>query len=134
MPEQQSRVRLTSSEAREEFMERAADLWDSFNAWYKTHPEATFDEMEEELGRQRRTILGNFLELNLRQGDLGAEAEVLSCPQCGRLAEFKGYPPKTVHGLEVDARIPRAYYYCPSCKAGFSPPGSTAPVEEGQLE
>ena len=130
MPGQQSRVRLTSAEAREEFMERAADLWDSFNAWYKAHPEATFDEMEEELGRQRRAILGNFLELNLRQGDLGAEAEAPSCPECGKPMDFKGYPSKTVHGLEVDARIPRAYYYCPSCKVGISPPGSTTTAEE----
>jgi len=53
-----SRARRTSSEAREEFLKKAGDLWDSFNAWHKEHPEATFEEMEEELGRQRRGILG----------------------------------------------------------------------------
>jgi hypothetical protein len=112
-------------------MDRAADLWDDFNDWYQAHAEATFDEMEEELGGQRRAILGDFLELNLRQGDLGATAETPGCPKCGKPMDFKGYPPKTVHGLEVDVKIPRAYYYCPSCKVGISPPGSTATVEKG---
>ena len=131
MPGRQSPARLTSSEAREEFMGRAADLWDNFNAWYQANPEATFDEMEEELGQQRRAVLGNFLELNLRQGSLGAEAEAPCCPKCRKSMDFKGYPSKTVHGLEVDAQIPRAYYYCPACKVGIFPPGSQATIEEG---
>lgn len=131
MPEQQSRARLTSSEARGEFMDRAADLWESFNDWYQAHPEASFDEMEEELGRQRRAVLGDFLELNLRQGDLGATAEAPCCPKCGKPMDFKGYPRKTVHGLDVDVKIPRAYYHCPICKEGLFPPGPTVRVEEG---
>ena len=131
MPEQESRARLTSTEAREAFMDRAADVWDNFNTWYQAHPEATFDEMEEELGRQRRAVLGGFLELSLRQGDLGAAAEAPDCRKCGNAMEFKGYPPKTVHGLDVDARIPRAYYYCSPCQEGIFPPGSAATVEEG---
>lgn len=130
MPEQDTRARLTPSEAREKFTERATDLWDNFNVWYRAHPEATFDEIEEQLGRQRRAFLGEMLELNLRQGDLGATPEAPDCPKCGKPMELKGYAPKTVHGLDVDAKIPRAYYYCPTCKVGISPPGSTAEVEE----
>ena len=125
-----SRARRTSSEAREEFLKKAGDLWDSFNAWYKEHPEATFDEMEEELGRQRRGILGGFLELNLRQGDLGATPEAPLCERCGQPMVFKGYPEKTVQGLEADAKIPRAYYVCPTCKEGFFPPGPATSAEE----
>ena len=131
MPGRQSRVRLTPTEAREEFIDRAAELWDRFNAWHRAHPEATFDEMEEELGRQRRAVLGNFLELTLRQGDLGATPETLCCPKCGKLMDFKGYPTKKVHGLEADVKIPRAYYHCPACKVGFFPPGSTSTAEAG---
>ena len=130
MPGQKSRARLTSSEAREKFIDRATDLWDNFNAWYRAHPEATFDEIEEQLGQQRRGFLGEFLELNLRQGDLGATVEAPYCPKCGEPMEFKGYPSKTVRGLDVDAKIPRAYYYCPTCKVGIFPPGSTATIEE----
>jgi hypothetical protein len=130
MSGQKAHARLTSSEALEEFIDRATDLWDNFNAWYRAHPEATFDEIEEQLGQQRRGFLGEFLELNLRQGDLGATGEAPNCPRCGKPMEFKGYPSKTVNGLDVDAKIPRAYYHCPTCKVGFFPPGSTASVEE----
>jgi hypothetical protein len=130
MSERKSRTRLTPSEAREEFTNRATDLWDNLNAWYRAHPEATFDEIEKQVGQQRRDFLGEFLELTLRQGELGATAAAPDCPKCGKPMEFKGYPPKTVHGLDVDAKIPRAYYYCPICKVGIFPPGSTAEVEE----
>lgn len=131
MPGRGSRARLTTSEAREEFTIRATDLWDTVNAWYRDHPEATFDEIEEQLGQQRRVFLGELVELLLRQGNLGATAEAPACPKCGKPMEFKGYPPKTVHGLDVDMKIPRAYFYCPTCQVGFSPPGSATEAEEG---
>jgi len=130
MPEGRSRARQTSSEARDEFLRRAEEVWNEFNAWYQDHPEATFDEMEGELGKQRRSILGDFLELSLRQGDLGATPEAAVCEQCGQRMVFKGYPRKGVHGLEADARIPRAHYVCPTCRVGSFPPGPTFTVEE----
>lgn len=122
--------RQTPEEAREEFLQDAADLWDDFSAWYRDHPEATYDEMEAELGEKRRGFFGRFLEQNLRQGDLGATPEAPLCKKCGKPMKFKGYPRKTVHGLETDARIPRAYYVCPTCRVGFFPPGPTSAAEE----
>jgi hypothetical protein len=131
MPERGSGARQTSSEARDEFLQRTESLWDEFNTWYQDHPEATLDEMEAELGKQRRAILGNFLELSLRQGDLGATPKAPSCSQCGKPMVFKGYPQKEVHGLEADTKIPRAYYVCPTCGVGLFPPGSPSTPEEG---
>ena len=131
MPGRQSPARRTATEAREEFIERAIELWDSFNAWYKAHPEATFDEIESELGRHRRAVLGDFVELSLRQGDLGATPEAPSCSRCGKPMDFKGYPRKGVQGMEVDMSLPRAYYHCPACKEGLFPPGPTSAAEEG---
>ena len=131
MPERDSGVRQTPSGAREELLRRTEDLWDEFNAWYQGHPEATLDEMEAELGKQRRAILGNFLELSLRQGDLGAGPEAPSCSRCGKPMIFKGYPKKEVHGLEADTKIPRAYYVCPTCGIGLFPPGLSSTPEEG---
>jgi hypothetical protein len=34
---------------------------------------------------------------------------------------FQGYPKKEVHGLEADAKIPRAYYVCPTCGVEIFP-------------
>ena len=131
MSERRASARQTSSEARGEFLRRSEELWDEFNVWYQGHPEATFDEMEAELGKRRRGILGDFVELGLRQGDLGATAEAPSCKECGQGMVFKGYPKKEIHGLEADAKIPRAYYVCPTCGVGIFPPGPTSTPEEG---
>jgi hypothetical protein len=45
MPDK-GRVRLTASEAREEFLARSGELWDEFDAWYEANPDATFDEID----------------------------------------------------------------------------------------
>ena len=129
-----SRARLTASEARAEFLARAEELWDDFDAWYKENPEATFDEMEEQLGRQRRAVFGKLLELRLRQDNLGATPEAPRCERCRKPMVFKGYLTKDVQGLDVEAEISRAYFHCPTCKVGVFPPGSTAAAEEGELQ
>ena len=38
MPKRRSRARLTPTEAKEEYLERAGKLWDDFNALYKANP------------------------------------------------------------------------------------------------
>lgn len=129
-----STARRTKSGARAAFMGAAEHLWDAFNAWYEAHPEATFDEMEEELGRLRRVLLGDTLVLALQQGDLGASAESPVCERCGRAMEFQGYRHKEVHGLQGDSQIPRAYYLCPHCDAGLFPPGPPPAAEAGSVE
>jgi hypothetical protein len=134
MTRRRSAARTTSSEAREEFLKRAEELWDRFQVWYAEHPDATFDEMEAELGRQRRALLGEVVELSLRQRDLGATPEAPGCEECGRAMVFKGYPQKIVHGLEVDLEIRRAYYVCPTCGVGAFPPGPASAATERPLE
>jgi len=121
MSTRSAKARLTAAHASEMFSEAAQTMWVEFNAWYKVHPEATFDEMESYLGERGRGLLGMALELILRQGDLGATPRGRRCEQCGQEMIFKGYPEKAVHGLRVDTEIPRAYYVCPRCEAGFFP-------------
>jgi hypothetical protein len=48
--------------------------------------------------------------------------------------EFKGYLPKRVQGLDIEAEISRGYFHCPACKAGVFPPGPEAAAEEGELQ
>jgi hypothetical protein len=134
MTRRRSKARITATEGREEYLRRAEELWDQFNAWYTEHPDATFDEMEAELGRQRRALLGGILELSLRQRDLGATPEAPECEECGQGMVLKGYPRKTVHGLEVDLEIRRAYYVCPTCGGGHFPPGPAVASAERSLE
>lgn len=130
MAKRRAGARLTRAEAKKKFMERAEELWEDFSEWYQDNPEATFDEIEAELGKRRREVVGEFVQLSLRQGDLGAEAEPPNCDQCGKPMAFQGYRKRKVHGLEVDAEIPRAYYHCSTCGVGFFPPGPAPSAEE----
>ena len=130
MPKRRSRARLTPTEAKEEFLERAEELWEELNSWYKDNAGATIDDLEEKLGQRRREALGELVALTLRQGDLGAEPEAPTCKKRGKPMAFQGYPEKTVHGLEIDIEIPRAYYYCSTCKVGIFPPGPPPSTEE----
>lgn len=130
MPKRRAGARLTRAEAKEQFMERAEELWENFNEWHQDNIEATFDEIEAELGKWRREVMGEFIQLSLRQGDLGAEAEPPKCKKCGKPMAFQGYRKKKVHGLEVDAEIPRAYYHCSTCGVVFFPPGPAPSTEE----
>jgi len=134
MSGQRSKARLTRADARRAFLEEAAKLWDEYNAWYDAHPDATFDEMDEEVGEEGRVHLGRLVELTLRRGDLGAQAEIPRCERCGREMVFKGYPKKGVHGLKADVEVSRAYYVCPACDLGLFPPGSAVETASGQLE
>jgi len=72
--------------------------------------------------------------LRLRQEDLGATPEATHCRRCGKAMEFKGYLPKSVQGLDIEAEISRAYFHCPTCKEGVFPPGPEAEAEEGELQ
>jgi hypothetical protein len=134
MSTRSEKARLSPSLASEMFSEAAQALWVKFNAWYQTHPEATFDEMDSFLGEEGRGLLGKALQLILRQGDLGATPEGRHCERCGGEMVFKGYPGKVVEGLRVEAEIPRAYYICPRCEAGVFPPGPTSAAESGEVE
>ena len=103
MAKRRSKARQTRDEAREAYLAAAAHLWDEFNGWYDAHPDATFLEMELELRKHRRVLMGETLELTLRRGDLGASATAQQCERCGREMKFKGYPDKEVRGLEGEA-------------------------------
>jgi len=116
-------TRLSPEEARATFMEKAGDLWDELNRWYQQHPEATFKEMELHLRKLRRSLMGQTIRLMVAQGDLGATPDPPCCEKCGAKMGFKGYPDKEIDGLEGEGRLPRAYYVCPACGAGFFPPG-----------
>jgi hypothetical protein len=67
---QGSKVRLSRAEARQAFLEEAAKQWDVYNAWYDAHPDATFDEIDEEVGEEGRAHLGKLVGLTLRRGAL----------------------------------------------------------------
>ena len=57
------------------------------------------------------------------------EKEVGLCPICQQKARYKGQKERQLATETGEVRLMRAYYYCPHCREGFFPPGSTLEAE-----
>ncbi len=122
MPRTKSRTQRKA-----EFLKTAEAMYEQVEDWYDAHPDATFEEIEAELRRQRRGLMGQALANLIVGRDTGFALQPPPCPQCGQPMTFQGYRSWTVKGLEGDSALERAYYTCPACaKQGFSPSGSEA--------
>jgi predicted RNA-binding Zn-ribbon protein involved in translation (DUF1610 family) len=126
MPRKKSRTQRKA-----EFLKAAEAMYERMEDWYDAHPDASFEEIEEEMRRQRRGLMGSTLETLIVGRDTGFDVEPPKCPKCGQAMVFEAYRRWTVKGLEGDSRLERAYYTCPACGAqGFSPSGSEAAAAE----
>jgi hypothetical protein len=127
-------MKRTQSEEtkRAEFGEAAEGMHQRLRAWRRAHPEATFDEIAEQVSRERQVLMGDLLE------ELAAAPESVpldpTCPHCGGVVQNKGQKQRQVLHREGEMRLGRNYYYCPACEQGFFPSGPAVGLEPAQLE
>jgi hypothetical protein len=115
---------MSRAQRREAFLVEADRMFDAVEAWYDNHPDASFGEIEEEARVQRRVLMGQALAIMINGRDTGVQVQRPRCAGCGREMEFEDYRDWTVHGLEGDTILERAYYLCPVCEGqGLFPPG-----------
>jgi len=113
---------------------KCGDMHDELYEWRERHPEASFDEIANQVTPRRQELMGELLaELACQHGQ-GEEVEGLVCEECGQPLVYKGKPQRGVEHLEGEAKLRRAYYHCPHCKGGIFPPGPAVEVGETQLE
>jgi hypothetical protein len=117
--------RLSKGQRKEAFLRLAGEMYEELEDWYDSHPEASFEEIESLAREKRRELMGAGLTVLVNGRDSGYVPEGQRCPKCGTVMDYKGERfGKTIHGLEGDTRLERAYYVCPNC-AGETlfPPG-----------
>jgi len=117
--------RMSPAQRKAAFILLAEDMYADLEAWYDAHPEASFEEIEDVAREKRRELMGAGLGILVNGRDSGYALEGQRCPGCGAAMQYKGEGfGRTIHGLEGDTRLERAYYVCPKCKGEtIFPPG-----------
>lgn len=127
--------RISHAHRRAAFLAAADQMYEQLEVWYDEHPQASYGEIEAEVRKRRRELMGTGIEVLVNGRDTGVQVEVPSCQKCGGGLEFEGYRNWAVHGLEGDAVLERAYYVCPKCQGEtIFPPGSETEVAQRSLE
>jgi hypothetical protein len=128
----QPRRRPTRAQARQAFLDHAAQVWDELTEWTDTHPDAPLTDIEQEVTHLRRRLVGEMVDLHFRRGDGGAQLDPPGCVACGQPMRYKGEVDKTIQTTEGIVTLGRAYYACDHCEGGLFPPGPpTAPGTNG---
>lgn len=107
----------------------AEEVLSGMKEWRLQHPRATLSEIEqaldERLGRMRGRMLQDValasLATEFKTAEDGARPV---CPECGSALEARGQQVRHVttwHNQVIE--LERSYGVCPSCGAGFFPPG-----------
>jgi len=121
-------------EAKRRWQAKAGEMYDELYEWRERHPEASFDEIGNQVTPHRQELMGELMsELALQHGS-GEEVAGLICEQCGQQLTYKGHPRRGVEHLEGEADLKRAYYHCPHCESGIFPPRPAVKVGETLLE
>jgi uncharacterized protein with PIN domain len=111
----------SEEQRRVEFGRVGQEVHQRLYEWRKVHPEATFDEIAEQVSEERKQLMGGLLGELATEG--GPDLIEGNCPECGGSLQNKGKKKRQVLHREGEVRLERNYYYCPACKQGFFPPG-----------
>jgi len=125
--------RMSRAQRQSAFTALAEEKYLELEDWYEAHPQASFEDLEAQAREKRRELMGAGLALLINGRDSGYQLEAPVCAQCGTRMEYKGaHFGRTIHGLEGDTRLERAYYVCPHCQGeAFFPPGSEVAFAPG---
>ena len=107
------------------FMVEAEELFDELMDWNDQTQAPDLTQIEEKVLELRKRFGEQMAQqVILRQEARQPAARVL-CPGCGGEMVPKGEKDNQIETRFGDLKIARGHYYCPSCKQGLFPPGST---------
>ena len=117
--------RMSPAQRKAAFLSLAEDTYAELESWYDAHPEASFEKIEDMARQKRRELMGAGLAILVNGRGSGYALAGQQCPCCSSTMQYKGEGfGRTIHGLEGDTRLERAYYVCPKCKGEtIFPPG-----------
>jgi hypothetical protein len=121
-------------QARRELVGAAEGAIDDLQAWCDAHPGYRLSELEEQVRVIRRRLMGEVMSSLVAERPAMEGAGEVVCAKCLGRMEDKGEQIRTVAGPEGPVRLSRRYYYCPSCREGFFPPGPGIGLDQAALD
>jgi hypothetical protein len=100
-----------------------AEILSEVRVWKKKHPQASFNEMEEEVLRARQRFGEQMMEELLEGREEARPVPGPKCAECGREMHYKGEKKRRVVSSIGETEVKRGYYYCSKCQRSVFPPG-----------
>jgi len=107
------------------FMVEAEALFDELMEWDDQTQAPDLAQIEEKVLELRKRFGEHIAQQVLLRQAARQPADRVLCPGCGGEMVPKGEKDNQIETRFGDLKIARGYYYCPSCKQGLFPPGST---------
>lgn len=118
-------MKKSREQLKAEYMEEAEKLFDELMAWEDENQAPNMTQIEEIVLKLRKRFGRQVAQSVILDQEQRQPAERVCCPQCGDEMEPKGMKGNHVETRIGRLKIEREHYYCPQCKQGIFPPGST---------
>lgn len=109
-------------------------MYERLVEWRRQNSEASFDEIAEEVGGERRRLMSELVTELAVQPRREVEALATQCPKWEGETEGKGAKERWVNHREGEAHLQREYRYCAKCGSGFFPPRPETAISKTKLE
>jgi uncharacterized protein with PIN domain len=116
-------MKRTREQIKAELMSAAEGLVDELLDWQAHSPAPTLTQIEDVI-LELRQQMGQRMAAAVLGAQSHSPVPSPRCATCEREMRFKGCKVTEVESRLGVLQMERGYYYCPSCRAGFFPPGS----------
>lgn len=103
-----------------------AALLEEAAEWQAEHPDATWDEMEQEVLQLRQRFGKHLVRVLVKQRGERQPVPGPHCPECGAEMHYKGQKERRMVSMLGEVPLERGYYYCSACQRSVFPPGRGA--------
>jgi len=118
-------VTRNKSERKAELLAKAEQMIDELLQWEEEVKEPSFATIEGEVMKLRRQMDEAMMAEVLHEQEVRKEQGTPVCESCGGKMEQKGRQQRKIGGWVGESKVQRRYYYCPKCRTGFFPSGSS---------
>jgi hypothetical protein len=118
-------MKKSREELKAEYLAEAGELFDELMDWDDENERPNLTQIEDIVLELRKRFGERITEKLILRQEQRQPAERVNCEECGDEMKPKGLKGNQVETRAGNRKIEREHYYCPRCKLGIFPPGST---------